>query len=49
MPMALYRLQGTAINLYRRLRGAAPLHQVLDDGVIAGAVIWIATKPGFAR
>jgi hypothetical protein len=39
--------QGKAINLYRRLRGAAPLHPVLDDGVIAGAVYWIARrKPG---
>jgi SAM-dependent methyltransferase len=47
MPMALYRLQRKAINLHRRLRGAAPLHPVLDDGVIAGAVNWIARRnPG---
>jgi SAM-dependent methyltransferase len=44
MPMALYRLQGKAINLYRRLRGTAPLHRVLDDGIIAGAVNWIARR-----
>ena len=45
MPRMLYRLQCFVQDLKRRLRGAPPVRRVLQDGVVAGAVDWIARRP----
>jgi SAM-dependent methyltransferase len=44
LPMLAYRLQGRARNLRRRLRGLPPVREVMHDGVVAGAVDWIAHR-----
>jgi hypothetical protein len=46
IPAALYQLQCWLLTPARRIMGKVAVRPIIADGIIAGAVFWIARRPG---